>query len=88
MSTIDAIIEDATRWQRSVESVHGIFAFHVFALVLSSLVPGGSLIRDNGVTFFSIISLDWTETQGRGQAHRIQGAKEYKPTLQAMLVLD
>jgi len=63
VSTIDAIIEDATRWQRSVESVHGIFAFHVFALVLSSLVPGGSLIRDNGVTFFIIISLDWTETQ-------------------------
>ncbi|KAF8494197.1 hypothetical protein F5888DRAFT_1891100 [Russula emetica] len=35
------LIEDATgwQWQRS-ESVHGIFAFHLFAFVLSSLIPG------------------------------------------------
>jgi hypothetical protein len=44
VNTIDAIIEDATGWQGSV---HGILAFHLFALVLSSFVPGASLIRDN-----------------------------------------
>jgi hypothetical protein len=36
VNTIDAIIEDATGWQRSV---HGGFAFHLFALVFIKSCP-------------------------------------------------
>jgi hypothetical protein len=116
VDTIDTIIEDATGLQRSV---HGIFAFHLFALILSSLVPDAPLTRDNGVTFFLSLVTEtqvkhlavvpcqdsWNLTfcslypanrreneikkglwgifvlrrRGRGEAHRILGAKEYSP---------